>query len=116
LGSVSSFGGIIFCSGSVVSSGNSAPWSGSTAAFLARSAKGKEPRGLAEVRGVGFGGKRGQGERGEDDHQNGASLASALSLTLCSERRRGAALSRPRVGCGGEEWCEGESGSGWGLL
>jgi hypothetical protein len=42
---------VVFCSGPVVSSSDGAPWSGSTAAFPVRSAQGKEPRGLAEVRG-----------------------------------------------------------------
>jgi hypothetical protein len=83
--------------------------------FPVNSAQGKEPRGLAEVRGWVFGGKGGRGELGEDDHLLRL-FWFRLSPSLASAReRRDSALALGER-CGGEEWCEGESGSGWGLL
>jgi hypothetical protein len=83
--------------------------------FPAKSVQGKDPWGLAEVRGQVFGGKGGRGELGEDDHLLGL-LWFRLSPSLASAReRRDSALALGER-CGGEEWCEGESGSGWGLL
>jgi hypothetical protein len=93
---------IVFCSGSVVSSGDGAPWSGSTAAFPARSVQGKEPWRLAEVKGVVFGGKGGRVRRGEGGHLLGGSQrAPALSPLLAAARGRGrAALPRRGEGSG----------------
>jgi hypothetical protein len=85
--------------GSVISSGDGAPWSGSTAAFPARSAQGKEPWWLAEVKERVDGVKGGRGEREEGGHLLGASQrVSALSLALCSEKERKAAPQRSGVG------------------
>jgi hypothetical protein len=86
---------VVFCSGSVVSSGDGAPWSGSTAAFPARSTQEKEPWRLAEVKVVVFGGKGGWGEQGEGGHLLGASQrASALSPSLSAARGRERQCSR----------------------
>jgi hypothetical protein len=102
-GGVSSAGAPAPAGSTGSSSDGGAPWSGSTAEFPAKSAQGKELRGLAKVRGQVFRGKGGQGNFGEGGHLLGASQrVSALSLALCSERERRATLSRLRVGCGGE--------------
>jgi hypothetical protein len=78
---------VVFCSGSVVSSGDGAPWSGSTAAFPARSAQGKEPRGLAEVRGWFLEGKE-AGVSGERTTIENGLLWLWLSPSLASARER----------------------------
>jgi hypothetical protein len=75
------------CGGSVVSSGDGAPWSGSTAAFPARSAQGKEPRGLAEVRGWFLEGKE-AGVSGERTTIENGLLWLWLSPSLASARER----------------------------
>jgi hypothetical protein len=71
----------------VFSSEGSAPWNGSMAASLANSVQGKDPRGLAEVRGRVVGGKRGRARLGEGGHLPGPSQrATALSPSLSAAR------------------------------
>jgi hypothetical protein len=80
---------VVFYSGSVFSSGDGAPWSGSTAASPARSAQGKGPWWLAEVKEKVARVKGGRGERGEGGHLLGASQrVSALSPSPSAARRR----------------------------
>jgi hypothetical protein len=80
---------VVFCSGLVFSSGDGAPWSGSTAASPARSVQGKGPWWLAEVKEKVAGVKGGRGERGEGGHLLGASQrVSALSHSPSVARRR----------------------------
>jgi hypothetical protein len=64
-------------------------------AFLVNSVQGKDSWGLADVRGRVFGGKGGQGKVREGGHLFGSTpRAPALSLALCSERKRREVLSR----------------------
>jgi hypothetical protein len=71
----------------VFSSDGGAPWNGSTAVPPANSAQGKDPQGLAEVRGRVVGGKRGWSMLGEGGHLPGPSQrATALSPSLSAAR------------------------------
>jgi hypothetical protein len=103
-GSVSSAGALAPAGSLGPSSAGGAPWNCSTVAPPVDSAQGKDSKGLAEAWGQVVGGKRGRGRLREGGHLLSSSQrASALSLALYSERRRGAALSHLRVGCGGEK-------------
>jgi hypothetical protein len=93
-GGVSSPRGVVSCGGPDVSSDGGAPRHGSTAAFPANSAQGKDSWGFAEVSGRVFGVKGGRERSGRAATSSALHRELLLSPSLSAARGKGGQCSR----------------------